>query len=90
MGRFNEAEEKQIISWYLNKEMTIKEIAEYYFVAPQIVTEIKKRADSIAIFDSIYEKLVKPCVDMIERGENENAHVLYRATVQQLQLEYLA
>ena len=66
------------------------EIAEYYFVAPQIVTEIKKQADSIAVFESIYEKLVKPCVDMIERGENENAHTLYRSTVQQLKLEYLA
>ncbi len=65
------------------------EIAEYYFVAPQIVTEIKNRADSITVFDSIYERLVKPCVEMIERGENENAHVLYRTTVQQLQLEYL-
>ena len=65
-------------------------IAEYYIVAPKIVEEIKKRTDAIAVFDSIYEKLVKPCVDMIERGENENAHTLYRATVQKLQLEYLA
>ena len=65
------------------------EIAEYYFVAPQIVTEIKKRADSITIFDSIYEKLVKPCVEMIERGENECAHMLYRDTVKRLQEEYL-
>ena len=63
------------------------EIAEYYFVAPQIVSEIKKRDDSAAEFDTIYEKLVKPCVEIIERGENENAHALYRATVQQLQLE---
>lgn len=66
-----------------------EEIAEYYYVAPQIVTEIKKRADSITIFDSIYEKLVKPCVDMIERGENEGAHMLYRDTVKRLQGEYL-
>lgn len=66
-----------------------EEIAEYYFVAPQIVSAIKNRADYLDIFDSIYTKLVKPCVNMIERGKNENAHVLYRATVQQLQLEYL-
>lgn len=66
-----------------------REIAEYYIVAPKIVAEIKKRADAIAIFDSIYEKLVKPCVDMIERGENEDAHKLYRETVKQLQTEYL-
>ena len=67
-----------------------EEIAEYYFIAPQIVEEIRKRADAKAVFDSIYEKLVKPCVEMIDRGENENAHTLYRSTVQQLRLEYLS
>lgn len=65
------------------------EIAEYYFVAPQIVEKIKNRADSRSILDSIYEMLVKPCVEMIERGENENAHLLYRSTVKRLQSEYL-
>ncbi|MBR3059843.1 MAG: hypothetical protein IKG89_04445 [Oscillospiraceae bacterium] len=64
-------------------------MAEYYFVAPQIVSEIQKRADSVAVFDSIYEKLVKPCVDMIECGENEGAYRLYRDTVKHLQVEYL-
>ncbi len=65
------------------------EIAEYYFVAPQIVSEIKKRADSAAVFDTIYEKLVKPCVEMIERGDNEGAHRLYRNAVKRLQNGYL-
>ena len=67
----------------------IKEIAEYYFIAPQIVSAIQKRDDSLAVFDSIYAKLVKPCVDFIENGDNESAHKLYRETVQQLRLQYL-
>ncbi len=67
-----------------------EEIAEYYFVAPQIVAAIRKRADALSAFDSIYEKLVRPCVEMIERGENEGAHKLYRNYVQQLQAQYLA
>ena len=67
-----------------------EEIAEYYFVAPQIVSAIKNRADYLDIFHSIYAKLVKPCVDMIERGDNEKAHILYRDTVQRLQQDYLA
>lgn len=66
-----------------------KEIAEYYFVAPQIVSAIKKREDYLCIFDSIYTKLVKPCVNMIERGDNEKAHILYRDTIQQLRTQYL-
>ena len=67
-----------------------EEIAEYYFVAPQIVSAIKKRADAHAIFGAIYEKLVAPCVAMIERGENEAAHQLYRRTVEELREMYLA
>lgn len=66
-----------------------KEIAEYYFVAPQIVSAIKKREDYLCIFDSIYTKLVKHCVNMIERGDNEKAHILYRDTIQQLRTQYL-
>lgn len=66
------------------------EIAEYYFIAPQIVSAIKERPDALAVFDRIYEKLVKPCVDMIERGDNTGAHRLYRDTVRQLQLQYLS
>lgn len=66
------------------------EIAEYYFIAPQIVDAIKSREDSCYVFNSIYERLVKPCVTMIERGEHELAHTLYRSIVRELRLEYLA
>ena len=65
------------------------EIAEYYFVAPQIVTEIKSRADAGSVLNAIYEKCVLPCVGMIECGDNEGAHRLYRETVSRLRLEYL-
>ena len=66
------------------------EIAEYYFVAPQIVSAIKLRDDSLAIFNSIYDELVKPCVCLIEQGDNESAHQLYRKTVYQLKLQYMS
>ncbi len=64
------------------------EIAEYYFVAPQIVSAIKRREDATSIFNAIYEKLVMPCVEMIEHGENERAHQLYRNTIRQLQAQF--
>lgn len=67
-----------------------EEVAEYYSIAPQIVAAIKDRANAPAIFNSIYEKLVRPCVEMIERGENKSAHKLYRDSVRQLQNQYLA
>lgn len=65
------------------------EILEYYFVAPQIVEKIHARSDSTAVFLRIYDSLVKPCVTLIENGENEKAHALYRTTVLALQAEYL-
>ncbi len=65
------------------------EIREYYFVAPQIVSAVKQKAESLRIFESIYEECVKPCVEMIEAGKNEDAHALYRHTVKKLQEQYL-
>lgn len=65
------------------------EIAEYYFFAPQIVEKIKALPNAVTIFDGIYENLVKPCVEMIDHGDNEGAHKLYRATVQELKAQYI-
>ena len=64
------------------------EIAEYYFIAPQIVSAIKRRPDALIVFNYIYEKLVMPCVNMIGCGENEQAHILYRETVEQLRVQF--
>ncbi len=65
------------------------EISAYYHTAPQIVEKIKAGRDSLAVFDRVYEELVKPCVEMLDRGDNAGAHALYRAAVQQLQQKYL-
>ena len=65
------------------------EIAEYYFIAPQIVTAIKARQDAAAVFEAIYTDMIVPCIKMIEQGNNEDAHTLYRNMVKQLQAQYL-
>ena len=64
------------------------EISEYYKIAPQIVTTIKQRSDALQIFDDIYNDLVAPCVAMIEKGENDEAHVLYRSEVKKLETRF--
>lgn len=75
---------------YLRKQPSGRnEIKEYYRVAPEIVEKIKCNGDCISVFNDIYEKLVCPCVQMIECGENEQAHALYRETVQKLMHTYL-
>lgn len=65
-----------------------EEIAEYYFVAPRIVAAIKSRANALAIFNSIYEELVYPCVEMIENGYNHEAYVRYMSYTKALQKKY--
>lgn len=61
-----------------NAEGGKAEIDEYYRIAPVIVNHIKERPNALAIFDKIYMELVLPCVEMIDAGENERAHQLYR------------
>ena len=65
------------------------EIAEYYAVAPRIVASIRSKADAVEAFDAIYRELVEPCVAMIERGENLEAHALYRSYVLRLKKHYI-
>ena len=65
------------------------EIAEYYFIAPQIVERIRNAENCVEIFDAIYAGLVQPCVELIERGEREHAHRRYRDAVLQLKQKYL-
>ena len=65
------------------------EIAEYYAVAPKIVDAIRSKADAAEAFDAIYRELVEPCVAMIERGENVEAHALYRSYVLRLKKHYI-
>lgn len=65
------------------------EIAEYYAVAPKVVDAILSKADAAEAFDAIYRELVEPCVAMIERGENVEAHALYRSYVLRLKKYYI-
>lgn len=65
------------------------EIEKYYAVAPKIVDAIRSKADAVEAFDAIYRELVEPCVAMIERGENVEAHALYRSYVLRLKKHYI-
>lgn len=65
------------------------EINHYYHVAPQIVEKIKARPDALALFERIYAELVIPCVRLIDAGDMEAAHALYRGYVLTLEKEYL-
>ena len=52
-------------------------IREYYEIAPGIVAGINQRPDAEAIWNSVYEETILPCVSMIRAGRMEEAFELY-------------
>ena len=66
------------------------EICQYYHIAPAIVDRIHTLPNAKEIFDMIYTELVFPCVELIQRGDNEAAHFKYREYVQLLHEQYLS
>ena len=75
--------------WLKQQPGGAEEVAEYYATAPQIVTEINKRADAREIWNELYDALVAPCVKLIQAGKLDAAHEKYRDTARKLCLEYL-
>lgn len=64
-------------------------IKEYYNIAPQIVTEINKEPDNRTIFKNMYEHLVSPCCDLIEKGLLEEAYNKYKEYTYKLYNKYI-
>lgn len=75
--------------WLKQQPGGAEEIAEYYATAPQIVTEINKRADAREIWNALYDALVVPCVQMIQAGAMEQARKLYREMSLSLKERYM-
>ena len=75
-------------SWLKNSEDGRRLITHYYKVAPRIVSAINERRDSKAIYEMIYEKMVKPCVDYIEQGKYKETAELYKSITLQLEAQY--
>lgn len=75
--------------WLREQQNGEMDIAEYYHSAPAIVDAIKKRPDSASAFEAIYAELVRPCVDWIEQGKQEEAYRHYKAFTLGLKEKYL-
>lgn len=74
--------------WLSNADGGIAAISHYYIVAPKIVNAISKLPNSKDIYEMIYEKMVLPCVSLIEHEQYEEAYALYRNMTLQLAEEY--
>lgn len=71
------------------KEQGPAEIEDYYRTAPQIVASINARDDAGSIWNTLYHEMILPCVDLISRGENEQAYLCYKTHCQELKSLYL-
>lgn len=65
------------------------EIEQYYALAPRIVAAINQNANATEVWNSLYEEMVKPCVQMIHADQNEAAHRLYKAYSLKLSEQFL-
>ena len=71
------------------REGGLADIETYYSVAPKIVDAINALADSNSIWQDIYNHLVLPCVELIGKGQMEEAYKLYKESVSGLSSKYL-
>lgn len=66
-----------------------QDIAEYYRISPQIVERINQLPDAEIIWNSLYQKMIVPCLQLIKNNRLQDAYLLYKTTTLQLKTEYL-
>lgn len=61
----------------------------YYDIAPTIVKRIDKSEHSDDVYAFLWNNYIKPCVDNIKAGDNENCKTVYCDMVNNLKKEYM-
>lgn len=64
-------------------------VLEYYRNAPLILQQIEKSGESGRVYEQLYDDMIKPCVELLEQGREEEAKRLYLNGYEQLAAEYL-
>lgn len=64
-------------------------VQEYYDIAPTIVKRIDKSGNAEKKYRWIWENYLKPCIAMIENGENEECAKTYIRMVEELKEEFV-
>lgn len=75
-------------NWLSKAEGGLAAISYYYIVAPKIVAAIDKLDECNEIYDMIYDKMIRPCVEFIEQKKYLEAFELYRSFTLQLGKQY--
>lgn len=85
-------EELCILRWFRDNIVSKDDILNYYILAPIIVENINSLESSKEkrkIYNYIYNKIVKYCVNAIKNNEFEKAYSRYRSAVLTLEEQFL-
>jgi hypothetical protein len=75
-------------NWLAKTERGAQVIQQYYEIAPRIVSAINDSDRRSAVYERIYEKMVLPCVKLIEEGKMQETLELYQSWTLKLQEEF--
>jgi hypothetical protein len=75
-------------NWLAKTEQGAQVIEKYYEIAPKIVSAINDSDQRSAVYQRIYEKMVLPCVKLIEQGKMQETLELYQRWTLNLQAEF--
>lgn len=76
-------------TWLMSSEEGRNIIQQYYEIAPKIVSSINDSENSKAVYEMLYDKMVMPCVRLIEEKKYRETMELYRDMTLKLEKRYV-
>ncbi|MCD8248490.1 MAG: hypothetical protein LUC60_01300 [Lachnospiraceae bacterium] len=94
LGKGPDCTELQILKDYRDRQLeTTPEghalVEEYYDIAPTIVKRMEKSPDSGALYRTLYQDYLMPCIEKIKAGKYEECRTHYQAMVLDLKQKYM-
>ena len=81
---------RQFRDGWLTREADGKALIDkYYRIAPRIVEAIDRLPEAKAIYHTVWEEYLRPCLMMIESGRMAECKALYMKMVRDLQKKHL-
>jgi hypothetical protein len=75
-------------SYMMETPERVREVMEYYDIAPHIVRSIDASPDAAAIYRDLYSNYIAPAVEAIDEEDSERAYEVYHDMVQKLRVLY--
>ena len=67
-----------------------RDVEYYYQVAPKIVAAIDCSPHARRVYDELYERMVRPCVEAVLAGQMQRAFDICERTVRELEARFLS